>query len=302
MGSIDWENTVISADDVECDRECSQGSLLQIHPAQVGNGLISLPDGPFTIGRDDKCDITLADSAVSRWHATIERGDNGYILTDGDSTNGTIVNDRRTMEHLLNSGDKIRFGNFIFKYLDENEIESQYHETVYQMATCDGLTGVFNKRFFNESLEREFERSQHHSRDLTLILFDLDHFKSVNDNHGHLAGDEVLQQTAKRIQAVLHGDEVLARYGGEEFAIILGEVSIADAEVTAEKCRETIETQPYDTNVGPIYATISVGVADAKGCDTASALVEAADECLYRAKNLGRNQVRSTTEEMSSTS
>lgn len=299
MGSIDWENTVISADDVECDSECSQGSLLQIHPAQVGNGLISLPDGPFTIGRDEQCDITLADSAVSRWHATIERGEHGYVLTDGDSTNGTVVNDRRTVEQLLKSGDKIRFGNFIFKYLDENEIESQYHETVYQMATCDGLTGVFNKRFFNESLAREFERSQHHSRDLTLIMFDLDHFKSVNDNHGHLAGDEVLQETAKRIQAVLHGDEVLARYGGEEFAIILGEVSMADAEITAEKCRETIEAQPFDTNVGPIYVTISVGVADANGCDTASALVEVTDERLYRAKNSGRNQVCSSNEAMS---
>ena len=287
----DWENTVVRADDVEGDCACSQGSLLQIHPAQVGNGLLSLPDGSFSVGRDPGCDLTLADSAVSRCHATIDRQDDGYMLVDCQSTNGTVVNDRRITSQLLASGDKIRFGNFIFKYLDEDGIESQYHETVYQMVTCDGLTGAFNKRFFTEALSREFERSQHHSRDLSLIMFDLDHFKSVNDNYGHLAGDEVLQECTKRVRSVLHGDEILARYGGEEFAILLGEVGTEAAAAIAEDCRAAIEAAPFETCAGPLDITISVGVADVEDCSEANALIEAADTRLYTAKNAGRNQV-----------
>ena len=288
---MNWENTVVSDQNVEQESGCSQGSLIQIHPAQVGNGLLSLPDGTFTIGRDEARDLTLADSAVSRLHARIERTENEYKLIDCDSTNGTVVNDQRIGTHVLSAGDKIRFGNYIFKFLDDNCIESQYHETIYQMATCDGLTGVFNKRCFTESLEREFERSQRHTRDLSLIMLDLDYFKSVNDNHGHLAGDEVLQQAASRLRNVLHGGEVLARYGGEEFAIILGEVNLMDAANIAELCRQAIEAAPFPTNAGPLDITVSLGVADTTACKSATDLIEAADACLYQAKQLGRNRV-----------
>ena len=122
-------------------------------------------------------------------------------------------------------------------------------------------------------------------------MFDLDFFKSVNDTHGHLAGDEVLQQTAARIRELLNGGEILARYGGEEFAIIQGETSLEDATMTAELCRQAIDVAPFQTNVGPLDVTISVGVADTTGCSEANELIEVADACLYQAKKMGRNRV-----------
>ncbi|MCA9197137.1 MAG: diguanylate cyclase [Planctomycetales bacterium] len=291
MQANEWEHTIVTVDEEANDGSSGQGSILQIHPTQIGSGLIRLRDDAFTIGRDAACDLTLSDTAVSRRHAVIERKGQRYLISDRQSTNGTIVNDCRIECHELQAGDRIRIGKFIFKFLDDDCIESQYHETVYQMMTCDGLTGAFNKRFFVESLGREVERSRHHSRPLSLIMFDLDHFKTINDTHGHLAGDEVLQECTRRIKSILHDDQLLARYGGEEFSVILGETGLDRAVELAEACRQVIEAAPFETCAGPVDVTISVGVASFQGKTTYTELIETADTYLYQAKHAGRNQV-----------
>ena len=206
-----------------------------------------------------------------------------------------LVNDAQVQQVLLRSGDRIQLGQRIFRYLADSDVEAQYHETVYNMMTRDGLTSVFNKRYLLDCLDREVARARRHQRRLAVILMDIDHFKSINDTHGHLVGDEVLRELAFRLSDLMRGDEILARFGGEEFAIVDSEAELEEAVALAEKCRVTIAEQPFATAAGPLQVTISLGVAAEipDNAVTRASLLELADTRLYRAKENGRNQVNS---------
>jgi diguanylate cyclase (GGDEF)-like protein len=289
-----WGQTLAQSDSEPVANPQQPGCLLQIYPLDVNRQLTDLPASLTTIGRDESCHLILPDASVSRCHATIQRTAEGYRIEDRGSTNGTFVNESRVTSHLLQPGDRVQVGSFIFKFLCNNHIELQYHEAVYTMMTRDGLTGTLNKRSFMELLTREFQRALHRDSPLCLIMFDLDHFKGVNDNYGHLAGDEVLQEVSKRVTDVIAEHDVFARYGGEEFAILLPAVSLAEAVRVAERCRLAVAADPCATSAGPLPITISVGVADFAGLDDprgAAALVQAADVQLYAAKRHGRNRV-----------
>lgn len=288
-------NTVSIGTAFETDGPIEEGAgcLLQIHPLQIDSGLINLSRPVFNIGRDDQCALTLQESSISRQHAVIERAEEGYYIADQGSTNGTWVNEQRVERQFLTPGDRVRLGSVVFKFLSTTHIEAHYHEAVYSMMTRDSLTGVWNKRYFLEVLEREITRNRRHDRPTSLIMLDIDHFKSVNDTYGHLAGDEVLRELGQRLQTILRDDEVLARYGGEEFVILLGEVNADTAADTAERCRASIADAPFPTPAGELNVTISLGVADTLELtsDTPSALMDQADLRLYAAKNAGRNRV-----------
>ena len=175
--------------------------LVRIYPAGVAGSLIPLSTICTSIGRDAACDVELLDDFISREHAVISQNGGFYTLQDRGSLNGSYVNDVRVQQtQRLVPGDAIRLGNHIFKFLSADHIEAQYHEAVYEMMTLDGLTGAYNKRFFEDAIAREVLRSQRHWRPLSLLLFDVDLFKEVNDQYGHLAGDECLKQLAARIR------------------------------------------------------------------------------------------------------
>jgi two-component system cell cycle response regulator len=159
--------------------------------------------------------------------------------------------------------------------------------------TVDGLTQVYNKRYFTEALEREFNRAQRYKRELSLVLFDVDHFKSVNDGHGHLAGDAVLRQVAAEVKPRLREQDILARVGGEEFAALLPEVGQDGALVAGEKMRKIVEAATFMVETLAVKITVSVGVTslDLRGRDPMS-LYERADAALYEAKGNGRNTVK----------
>lgn len=274
--------------------EAGVGCLLQIHPLDICGNLVQLVQNETTVGREARCGLHIPDSSVSRSHAIIARTGNEYRVTDLGSTNGTCVNEQRIESAILEPGDRIQFGSFIFKFLSTNHIELQYHEAVYSMMTRDGLTGTLNKRSFLEILHREFCRAAHRSTPLSLILFDIDHFKSVNDTWGHMAGDEVLQEMGRRVQSVLAEHDVFARYGGEEFAILLPDVVVSEATEIAERCRHHVEATPFTTSAGPLEVTISAGAADMSrvtDLQTESQLIQLADQQLYAAKRGGRNRV-----------
>jgi diguanylate cyclase (GGDEF)-like protein len=296
MSKVSWKATVLQNDDLALGIEprTAEGCLVQIHPLDLNGGLIKLPPSPFVIGRDGNCNLCLFDESVSRRHASIEQVQSVYIVNDLGSTNGIFLNGERITRKVLRTGDRLRLGNHILKFLSQDHIEAQYHETVYSMMTRDGLTGAYNKRYFGDVLEREIKRVQRHNRPMALILFDIDHFKQINDTHGHLAGDEVLQELSRRIHDIVRQDEVFARYGGEEFAMVLGEASLEAARDVAERCRLAIETTPFQTMAGKLDVTISVGVASVAGgtAITANGIVELADSKLYEAKQAGRNQIR----------
>jgi diguanylate cyclase (GGDEF)-like protein len=156
------------------------------------------------------------------------------------------------------------------------------------MAEIDNLTGIYNKGKFNSILKIELERSRRYGRPLSIILFDIDHFKKINDAFGHQAGDYVLKTLADIVSSNIRSTDFFARWGGEEFVILAPETDLEGAQILAEKIRKSIEEYPFE-NVGKV--TSSFGVTEAYEKDTADSFVKRADAALYKAKDKGRNRV-----------
>jgi two-component system cell cycle response regulator len=262
-------------------------------PTLLGKRFV-LETSPMRVGRGAENQIVLEGDSVSRKHTHIEQRANGtWWAVDDNSTNGTYINDDQIVrEQPLSNGDRIKVGPTIFKYLSGQDVEAQYHEEIYRMTIIDGLTQAHVKRYLLESLEKEIIRARRHVRDLCFLMFDIDHFKKINDFHGHLAGDFVLKELARIVQGRIRRDEVFARYGGEEFAIVLPETNIEGARALAEGLREKVESSRFVFQNELIKVTISIGVAMLQAEDKTSLdLIRQADEKLYEAKRSGRNRV-----------
>jgi diguanylate cyclase (GGDEF)-like protein len=270
----------------------AEGCLVEIYGQELGRR-IPLTGAVFEIGRSSKCDLTIDQDSVSRHHARIARlRDGGYTVADLGSTNGTYVNDVHVSEQNLVDGDQLTIGRTIFKFMFGSNIEASYHEEIYRLMTVDGLTQLFNRRYFNETLEREINRCKRYARPLSLLIFDVDHFKRTNDSFGHVAGDALLRQLAQLVKPRLRREDILARVGGEEFAAILPEVGRDGALVTAEKVRETVAAAPFAFEELRMPSSVSVGVAELDADhDDPKRLYARADAALYRAKSNGRNCV-----------
>ncbi len=168
---------------------------------------------------------------------------------------------------------------------------AQLHQEVRWQAIIDSLTGAYNRRGLFELGRREVARAVRFRRPLSLIMFDLDHFKRVNDSFGHATGDQVLVKLIQRIRSNLRNLDLLGRYGGEEFVVLLPETSVREAYHVAERIRQAVMEAPLETNVGPLEISISLGVAELdEQCADLDDLIERADQALYRAKEAGRNR------------
>lgn len=268
--------------------------LVHIYPTGPGMGSrYMLGDAPMFLGRDAECDISIDDPSVSRRHARIQPGIDGHYAVDLQSTNGTFVNDRQATMYKLKDGDYLRIGNWIFRYLTGGNVEAEYHEEIYRLTIVDGLTGINNKRYFLEFLDRELSRSARHNRPLSLIMFDIDHFKAINDQLGHLGGDYTLRELTAAIKEAIRKEELLARYGGEEFAIVLPETHHEGAMEMAERIRQLVERHAFHFEGKNFPVTVSLGVVTTDGdmAMTPTELIRLSDENLYQAKNTGRNRV-----------
>ena len=273
------------------------GCLLKIFPMDLNSGLLSLGDKTLLIGREDYCGILINEDSVSRSHAEVRYDEESgeYLLVDLCSTNGSYLNDQhlKDQSHPLKSGDTIRVGSHVFKYLTSDNIEAQYHEAAYSMMTTDGLTNVSNKRYFLDVLKREIRRTIRAELPLSLLMLDIDHFKKINDQYGHLIGDEVLREFALRISNQLREEDLLARFGGEEFSITLIDTNRKKANVVARRCLKSISTAPFRTTAGEISCTVSIGGATflrGPAKTTTEELIKVADASLYEAKETGRNR------------
>src|SRR5712664_2937459 len=236
-----------------------ESCLVQIHGPGLGRRF-ALMGGELTIGRDGKNGIVVDLDTVSRRHAKIVIREGRSYVVDLKSTNGTYLNNKEVLEELpLRSGDHLKVGGSIFKFLSGGDIESLYHEEIYQLTIVDGLTQINNKRFLMEFLEREIGRCHRYSRALSLIMIDVDHFKNVNDTHGHIAGDFVLRELAQRIKQRIRKEECFARYGGEEFAVVMPESGPDNARRFAEKLRTIVADQPFVFEGKEMKVTISLG-------------------------------------------
>ena len=277
------------------DLEFEAHLILFAHPEDrmLGTRFRLPPHSQLEIGRSSTSDISMPGvRSLSRHHARLEHHGPVVRISDVGSTNGTWVNDRRVSgAQRLRSGDRFQVGALHFKFLHEKDPENAYHEAIYHLVTCDGLTGVFNKRHFDEELAREIGRAQRHRRPLSLIYFDIDHFKMVNDCHGHLCGDYVLQQLVRLVRPFLRPEQVFARVGGEEFAILSPEMPISGGANLAEKLRERFEQASFEYADVDLEITCSFGVAALlEGMDQ-EGLYHAADQAMYLSKRTGRNRV-----------
>lgn len=269
-----------------------EACLVLLHPPGPDLGRrIALVKEVYQVGREN-ADLAIPRASVSRAHARIAvDGDGHWWVQDLGSTNGTFVEEERVLSRRVKDGDQIRFGDVIYKFLFGSNVESAYHEQIHLMAIQDGLTGIANKRHFLEFLEREVAGALRHQHPLSLVMFDVDHFKKVNDTYGHLAGDAVLKDLSGRIRPRIRREDLFARYGGEEFACVLPSTALAGAAVFAEALRVLIADRACIFDDKAISYTVSLGVSALVGNGDATALIKKADENLYAAKRGGRNRV-----------
>jgi len=265
--------------------------LVCIYGGPIGRRY-SLSKNPTLIGRGRQCEISIQQGTVSRTHAQVTGTTGKRLVSDLGSTNGIFVNSVSRPVHELVCGDLLKIGEVIFKYLAGDDIESAYHEEIYRLAIEDGLTQLPNKRYLLQFLEREMARTKRYERPISLMMIDVDHFKSINDTYGHLAGDDVLSELANLLKPRIRKDECLARYGGEEFTVVMPETMLRGASQFAEILRASVEEHDFSFDGEHISVTVSIGVA--RNTDDAASpdkLLARADDCLYKAKRNGRNQV-----------
>jgi two-component system, cell cycle response regulator len=268
--------------------------LVEIYGPNLGRTV--LVDAPVTmIGRSPECDLVVELDNVSRQHCTIQVRAGGVFVLDRRSTNGTFVNDEALEgERSLCAGDLLRVGSAVFKFLSAGhtgDLEAQYHETIHRLAITDGLTQLYNKRYLLEFLEREMARAIRHRRPVSILLLDVDHFKQVNDKHGHIGGDFVLRELATILRARTRREECLARYGGEELCFVFPEATRDDAFRRGDELRRICEDHAFVYDGTRIPVTFSGGVAQRVIQEMPVELLKAADERLYEAKRSGRNRV-----------
>ncbi len=244
------------------------------------------------LGRGDRVDIRVLDDGVSREHAAIEREGGKMVLVDLKSTNGVYWNGQRVPRQDLSDGDKIAIGSTtILRFTYQDQVDEQYQKQLFQSALRDGLTSTFNRRYFMDRLNTELRFASRHKKTLALLFVDIDHFKKVNDSHGHQAGDAVLANVARALTNTIRAEDVLARYGGEEFAVICREIESDGARALGERLRGAVEGKTFEHAGKQIPITISIGAAVCDGTKDAQALIAAADTAMYEAKRSGRNRV-----------
>jgi diguanylate cyclase (GGDEF)-like protein len=264
---------------------------------QAGQRYRIEPGQPLVIGRPyfSGVDIGLLDEAVSRRHARVSRRGAEVSITDLDSHNGTYVNGARVHSANLRGGDKIQVGSVtVLRFSFASGVEDEYERRLLEAALRDVLTGLYNRRHFEERLSAELSAAQRHGRALAVLAIDIDHFKEINDTWGHPAGDAMLRLVADTLARTIRQEDVLARYGGEEFVLVARETTQVGGEQLAERLRLLVEDARLPWNEQQLKVTISIGLAFSGEAGDRMApvqLFERADRALYLAKRRGRNRV-----------
>ena len=246
---------------------------------------------PVIIGRSSSCDVQVGNTSVSRQHCRIWFEGENYHIQDLGSTNRTLINGRPIDNRPLANGDRVTVGETVLKFVLGDDVEAVYHEELYTRATEDPLTGIGNRRLFEEALARELALCRQHGTPLSLTIVDIDNFKDINDRFDHATGDAALCQLGALLTE--HGRDVdtVARLGGEEFGVIEPGLEVAEAARRAEALRARIEASTLACEGHALTMTVSIGVAEMTGEVDAPTLFKLADRALMRAKQEGRNRV-----------
>ena len=290
----DWDEKTVVSTDVAATATSGRTRARLIVLAGGNVGEMYEIGHELVLGRSRSADVRLHGDGISRKHARVHVDGVEVLFEDLGSTNGSYVNGERVAgQHVLLEGDKIQIGSgVILKFTFHDELDEDFQKQMFQSASRDALTQAYNKRFFLEQLDSEFAFATRHNTALSLLMFDLDYFKRINDTYGHLAGDYVLSEFARAISPAIRQEDTFARYGGEEFVVISRNDALA-AEAFAERLRKTIEQHPFEHEGTVIRVTVSGGVASVpdSGINSASELIATADRALYAAKRAGRNCV-----------
>jgi diguanylate cyclase (GGDEF)-like protein len=292
------------ADEDEEDTGNAQVALPGDGPSERAEYLVVLTGGQMgqlfavrasepdvTIGRAAACEVRIQDDGVSRRQARLVREGDLVFVEDLGSRNGTYLNGKRVVgRQALSDGDRIQVGTgTLVKFTRLDEFEAGYQRRMFEAAVKDALTGAYNRRHFHERMSAELAFASRHSTPLSLLMIDIDHFKKVNDQHGHVIGDKFLQTLARRLRSIVRAEDLLARYGGEEFAI-LSRVDAKGALPFAERIRAQVSERSFSSHGIEMKVTVSIGLASVPA-ESPKQLLESADEALYRAKRAGRNRV-----------
>jgi len=252
----------------------------------------------LVIGRIPSAGIMLKDKQISRSHAEIRplfvprEQETVYKIVDLNSTNHLYVNGHKVREHVLRHDDKIRIGDTILKFSIQDEIEAKYHSAIQKKIEYDDLTSLLTYESFTSAMSWEIDNAREHRNKFCVIMMDLDDFKKVNDNHGHLMGSYVLSEIGHLIKNSLRQFDISARYGGEEFIAYLPETGREESETAAERLRAAIEKNIFSYQGDSLHITISMGISEfPENGRKLNALIAAADKALYKAKKDGKNRI-----------
>jgi diguanylate cyclase (GGDEF)-like protein len=259
--------------------------------------VVAIPHGEIlTLGRGDDQKLRVEDAAVSTAHGRLVAIAGEYMFVDNRSTNGSFLNDERIESSVaLKDGDRIRLGpNVLLRFSMVDEEEEAALRKIYEAALFDGLTKTFNRKHLDDRLDAEVAFAVRHDTDLSVVLFDVDHFKNVNDTYGHPAGDAVLRAAAEIMMRGRRTEDLVGRYGGEEFVLVLRGTNVEGAAILADRLRRAVEAVKVTVEQHTIGVTASGGVASLKCCGARkdkSTLLALADQRLYQAKQAGRNRI-----------
>src|SRR5262245_55909007 len=289
----DWEEkTVVAGEVVAPASGRKRAHLIVLAGPNVGE--MYEIDSNLVIGRGREADVRVQGDGISRKHAGIRIAAEQIVFEDLGSTNGSFINGERAVHRVLEEGDKVQIGtSVILKFTYHDELDEDFQRQMFESASRDALTQVYNKRFFMEQLASEHAYAARHGTDLSLLMFDLDHFKAVNDTHGHLAGDYVLAELTRVLMPAVRTEDVVARYGGEEFVVLSRTSGPEGATHLAERLRKSVEQHPFVFADKTINVTVSIGISFMPSATISAAedMIALADKALYEAKNGGRNRV-----------
>jgi len=286
------ETIISSIDNLKADDD-TEPYLIIIAGTNIGK-LYDLNADELVAGRSPDCDLWIEDNTISRKHFKIKRERHDYHIYDLDSTNGTFINNKRIKSIKLKAGDKIQISKdtiIQFDYFDENRKISEKKR--YELGVRDPVTNTYNKSYFLQRISEEFSFCLRQNLPLSILMFDIDFFKLINDKYGHLAGDKVLQDICKEVAQMIRNDDVFCRYGGEEFVIIMRNTDCQAAVNLAERIRRKIEQTKIQYEEQDIKVTISIGVSTLKNRNFKefASLISDCDKYLYQSKGNGRNRV-----------
>jgi two-component system cell cycle response regulator len=268
--------------------------LVEMSGANAGR-VHALQGGIVTLGRGAQCTLCFPDATLSRVHGRLVRTSEGTLFEDLGSLNGSFINHHKVERRALEPGDRMRLGSGVrLQFQLVTADEEQVLARVYDSAVRDGLTGVFNRRHLDQTLGAEVAYAARHGTELCVMILDIDHFKRVNDTHGHLAGDEVIRQMAAVLREELRSEDLIARYGGEEFVVVARSIPLGAALGVADRLRRAVAAIEARFESTILRVTVSLGVAALSGCgpeQTPARLLARADEALYLAKASGRDRV-----------